>query len=546
MTNLLSYSHGPSTLPLLGETIGQNLRRAVDRFGDREALVVRHQGVRLTYHELWALTSRCARGLLAHGVQKGDRVGIWAPNRYEWVVLQYAAARVGAILVNVNPAYRTAELEYALRQSGVSLLVLARRFRQTDYVAMLAEVRARCPDLREALVLEDDWAALLASGDALDESELALRESMLDVDDAVNIQYTSGTTGAPKGATLSHHNILNNGFLTTEQIRLTEQDRLCAPVPLYHCFGCVAAVLGCSTHGACLVLPGEAFEPEAVLRAVQDERCTALYGVPTMFIMALNHPRFDDFDLSSLRTGIMGGAPCPVEVMQQVQTRMHMAEVTIACGMTETSPVATQTAVDDPLAKRVHTVGRAHPHVEIKIVDPATGQTVPRGQAGEQCTRGYNVMLGYWNNPAATAEAIDAARWMHTGDLASMDDDGYVSIVGRIKDMLIRGGENIYPREIEEFLHTHPAVSDVQVVGVPDTTYGEEVMAWVKLRAGAALSPAELVAFCTGRIARAKIPRYWKFVDEFPMTVTGKIQKFRLREQAIAELGLERAAAATA
>jgi fatty-acyl-CoA synthase len=545
MTTHLSYSRGPSTIPLLGETIGQNLRRTVDHFGEREALVVRHQDVRLTYRELWEQTSRCARGLLAHGVQRGDRVGIWAPNRYEWVVLQYAAARVGAILVNVNPAYRTAELEYALRQSGVKLLVLARRFRQTDYVAMLADVRERCPDLREALVLEDDWEGLLASGDAVDDAELARRERALGFDDPVNIQYTSGTTGSPKGATLSHHNILNNGYLTCEQIGFSEHDRLCAPVPLYHTFGCVLAALGCSTHGACLVLPGESFDPLAVLETVQAERCTALYGVPTMFILELDHPRFDEFDLSSLRTGIMAGAPCPVEVMKRVQTRMHMRDVSIVCGMTETSPTSTQTAMDDPLEKRVGTVGRVHPHVEVKIVDRHSGRTVPRGTAGEQCTRGYNVMLGYWNNPEATAEAIDAAGWMHTGDLATMDEDGYVNIVGRIKDMLIRGGENIYPREIEEFLHAHPAVSDVQVIGVPSERYGEEAMAWVKLRDGAVVTGDELAAYCKGRIAGYKIPRYWKFVDDFPMTVTGKIQKFRMREQAVSELGLERAAAVT-
>jgi len=538
MSNQLSYTFGPSLVPLLGETIGDNLRRTVDRFGPRDALVVRHQDVRLTYKELWELTSRCARGLVAHGVQKGDRVGIWSPNRYEWVVLQFAAARVGAILVNVNPAYKPVELEYALRQSGVSLLILARRFRQSDYVSMLASVRDRCPELCEALVLEDDWSDLLSAGDGVPEDEVTAREATLEFDDAINIQYTSGTTGAPKGATLSHHNVLNNAFFTAEQMSFTEEDRLCAPVPLYHCFGCVLAVLGCSTHGACLVLPSETFEPLAVLEAIEAERCTALYGVPTMFIMELEHDRFDEFDLSSLRTGTMGGAPCPLEVMKQVQNRMHMREVTIGCGMTETAPLATQTSPDDPLDKRVGTVGRVHPHVEIKIVDPKTGQVVPRGTPGEQCTRGYNVMLGYWNNPEATRRAIDSARWMHTGDLATMDDDGYVKIVGRIKDMLIRGGENIYPREIEEFLHAHPAVSDVQVIGVPDERYGEEVMAWVRLRDGARVTEAELKEFCRGRIATFKIPRYWKFVTEFPMTVTGKIQKFRMREVAVEELGL--------
>jgi fatty-acyl-CoA synthase len=538
MSKRLSYAFGTSEATLLGETIGDNLLRAVQRFAQREALVVRHQNIRLTYQELWDLTTRCARGLLAHGVQKGDRVGIWAPNRYEWVVIQFAAARVGAILVNINPAYRPAELEYALQQSGVSLLLLARGFRQSDYVATLASVRDRCAELREALVLEDDWADLLSSGDDVDDAELEAREAMLEFDDPVNIQYTSGTTGAPKGATLSHHNVVNNAYFGTQQIALTEADRLCAPVPMYHCFGCVMSTLGCATHGACLVLPSEAFEPLAVLEAIQAERCTALYGVPTMFIMELEHARFEEFDLSSLRTGMMGGAPCPTEVMKQVKDRMHMRDVTIVCGMTETAPLSTQTRADDPIDKQVGTVGRAHPHVEIKIVDPRTGRTVPRDTPGEQCTRGYNVMLGYWNNSEATQQAIDAARWMHTGDLATMDDDGYVKIVGRIKDVLIRGGENVYPREIEEFLHTHPAIGDVQVIGVPDARYGEQVMAWVRLRDGADVSESELYAFCRDKIATYKIPRYWKFVSEFPMTVTGKIQKFRMRELSIAELGL--------
>jgi fatty-acyl-CoA synthase len=536
--NKLSYSHGTGATPLIGETIGAHLQGIVSRFGANEALVVRHQDVRLTYAELWELSTQCARGLIAHGVERGDRVGIWSPNRYEWVVLQYAAARVGAVLVNVNPAYRATELQYALKQSSVSLLVLAERFRQTNYVEMLASIRDQCPDLREALVIEHDWPRLLLDGDNISDADLQAREASLEFDDPINIQYTSGTTGAPKGATLSHHNVLNNGLLVGEQLGLTEHDRVCAPVPLYHCFGCVIAVLGCSTHAACLVIPSETFEAEAVLQAIQDERCTTLYGVPTMFIMQLDHPRFGEFDLSSLRTGIMAGAACPVEVMKQVQHRMHMDEVTIACGMTETSPVSTQTAVDDPLDRRVATVGRAHPHVEVKIVDPRTGHTVPRGVAGEQCTRGYSVMLGYWNNPEATANAIDSAGWMHTGDLATMDENGYVQIVGRIKDMLIRGGENIYPREIEEFLHTHPEVVDVQVIGVPDVTYGEAVMAWVKVREGASVTSAELAAFCKGRIATYKIPRYWKFVDAFPMTVTGKVQKFRMREIAIQDLAL--------
>ncbi|HTO76094.1 MAG TPA: AMP-binding protein [Thermoanaerobaculia bacterium] len=534
----LSYSHGASAVPLLGETIGENLRRTVERFDSQEALVVRSQGYRATYRELWEQVGAAARGLLAHGVARGDRVGIWAPNRFEWVVLQYATARLGAILVNVNPAYKTSELEYALVQSGVSLLVLARGFRQSDYVAMLSEVRGRCPELGEALVLEDDWDKLLRDGRPVPEEDLTRRETELQFDDAINIQYTSGTTGRPKGATLSHHNILNNGFFSGETLLLTERDRICIPVPFYHCFGMVLGNLACTTHGACMVIPGEAFDALAVLETVAAERCTALYGVPTMFIAELDHPRFAEFDLSSLRTGIMAGAPCPVEVMKKVQERMHMSQVTIACGMTETSPLSTQTAVDDPVDKRVETVGRVLAHVEVKVVDPASGAVVPRGVPGEQCTRGYGVMLGYWNNPEATAKAIDVAGWMHSGDLATMDDEGYVRIVGRLKDMIIRGGENVYPREIEEFLYSVPGVSDAQVIGVPDEKYGEEVMAWIRAKEGVVLTEETLVAACRGRIATFKIPRYWKFVDVFPMTVTGKIQKFRMREIAVEELRL--------
>ena len=539
----LSYAHGASPIPLLGETIGENLRRTVERDGDHEALVVRHQGYRATYREFWEQTGLAARGLLARGVRKGDRVGIWSPNRYEWVVIQYATARIGAILVNINPAYKTAELEYALNQSGTSFLILARAFRTTDYVAMLNEVRDRCPELRQTLVLDDEWEGLLADGAGVPEATLAEIEASLQFDEPINIQYTSGTTGFPKGATLSHHNILNNGFFIGEGLRYTENDRVCIPVPFYHCFGMVLGNLACTTHGACIVVPGEAYDPVAVLETVQAERCTSLYGVPTMFIGELEHPRFSEFDLSTLRTGIMAGSPCPVEVMKRVQSQMHMTEVAICYGMTETSPVSTQTAIDDPLEKRVGSVGMVHPHIEVKIIDPATGEIVPRGTPGELCTRGYSVMLGYWNNEEATRQAIDAARWMHTGDLATMDDEGYVNIVGRIKDMIIRGGENIYPREVEEFLYTHPAVADVQVIGVPDERYGEEVMAWVKLREGAQVTGEELAAYCRGRIATYKIPRYWKFTDTFPMTVTGKIQKFRMREMAIEELGLHGAAA---
>ena len=533
-----SYVHGPSPVPLLGETIGERLRRTVERFGDREALVVRHQGYRAMYRELWEQVDLAARGLLARGVEKGDRVGIWAPNRSEWVVTQFATARIGAILVNVNPAYRTAELEYALGKAGVSLLVLARAFRQANYAGMLAEVRGRCPALRQALVLEDDWGALLDEGARVSPDELAAREAGLQFDDPINIQYTSGTTGFPKGATLSHHNILNNGYFVARTLRYSEEDRVCLPVPFYHCFGMVMGNLACATHGACAVVPSESFDPLAVLETVEAERCTSLYGVPTMFIGELEHPRFAEFDLSSLRTGIMAGAPCPVEVMKKVSSDMHMEEVTIACGMTETSPVSTQTAVDDPVEKRVSTVGRVHPHLELKVVDPVTGAIVPRGTPGEQCTRGYSVMLGYWDDEEATRGAIDPAGWMHTGDLAVLDDEGYLKIVGRIKDMIIRGGENIYPRELEEFLLTLPEVSEAYVIGVPSERYGEEVMAWVKLREGATATGEQLADACRARIATYKIPRYWKLVDAFPMTVTGKIQKFRMREQAIEELGL--------
>jgi fatty-acyl-CoA synthase len=458
------------------------------------------------------------------------------------VIVQYATAAIGAILVNINPAYRTSELEYVLNQSGISFLILSARFRQADYVAMLAEVKGRCSELREALVLEDGWAALQRDAEKISIDELHEIEASLQFDDPINIQYTSGTTGFPKGATLTHHSILNNGYFIGETLRYSENDRVCIPVPFYHCFGMVLGNLACTTHGASMVIPGEAFDPVAVMETVEKERCTSLYGVPTMFIGELEHPRFKDFDFSSLRTGIMAGSPCPVEVMKKVQTVMHIPEMTIAYGMTETSPVSTQCATDDPLERRVSTVGKVHPHVEIKIIDPATGNIVTRGEAGELCSRGYIVMRGYWNNEEATRQAVDAARWMHTGDLATMDEDGYVNIVGRIKDMIIRGGENIYPREVEEFLYTHPDVADVQVIGVPSEKYGEEVMAWVKPREGAKVTGEELAAWCRGKIASFKIPRHWKLVDSFPMTVTGKVQKFKMRETSVEELGLEKAA----
>ena len=538
----LSYAHGTSSVPLLGETIGENLRHTVERHPDREALVVRWQGYRATYRELWEQATAVAKGLLALGVQRGDRVGVWSPNRFEWVVLQYATARIGAILVNINPAYKTAELEYALRQSATQVLVLARAFRQSDYAGMVAQVRPGCPDLRVSLVMEDDWGMLNDVGHHVSNETLSARERTLQFDDPINIQYTSGTTGFPKGATLTHHNVLNNGFFVGEMLKLTEHDRVLIPVPFYHCFGMVMGNLACTSHGSTMVVSTEAFDALSCLEAVATEKCTALYGVPTMFIGELDHPRFAEFDLSTLRTGIMAGAPCPVEVMNAVQSRMHMTDVTICYGMTETSPVSTQTAPGDPLDKQVSTVGRVHPHVEVKVISPETGSILPRGDAGELCTRGYSVMLGYWKNEAESKLAIDASGWMHTGDLATMDDEGYVNIVGRIKDMIIRGGENIYPREVEEFLHTHPGVSEAQVVGVPSAKYGEEVMAWVRPRPGVELDEASLVAFCTGKIATFKVPRYWKFVTEFPLTVTGKVQKFRMREVAIAELGLRQAA----
>jgi fatty-acyl-CoA synthase len=538
----LSYVHGASETPLLGEPIFQNLRQTASRFGNREALVVAHQDYRATYAELVAQCEEVARGLMARGVAKGDRVGIWSPNRYEWVVVQYATAAMGAILVNINPAYRTSELDYALNQSGVTFLILSAGFRQADYRAILAEVKGRCPELREALVLEDGWEALKRDASKVGAAQLRDLEATLQFDDPINIQYTSGTTGFPKGATLTHHNILNNGFFIGETLKYTEQDRVCIPVPFYHCFGMVLGNLACTTHGATMVIPAEAYDPVLTMQTVQKERCTSLYGVPTMFIAELDHPRFKEFDFGSLRTGIMAGSPCPVEVMKKVQTVMHIPEMTIAYGMTETSPVSTQCTTDDPLERRVSTVGRVHPHVEIKIIDPESGAVVPRATPGELCSRGYIVMRGYWNNDEATRQAIDAARWMHTGDLATMDDEGYVNIVGRIKDMIIRGGENIYPREVEEFLYTHPDIADVQVIGVPSEKYGEEVMAWVKLREGASSTGEELAAWCKGKIATYKIPRQWKFVDGFPMTVTGKIQKFKMRETAIDELGLDKAA----
>jgi fatty-acyl-CoA synthase len=534
---VLSYSSGISDVPLLPDTIGANLDRAVARFPDRDALVECATGRRWTYREFGADVDRLALGLLDAGIGKGDRVGIFAPNRAEWTLTQYATAKIGAILVNINPAYRVHELEFVLNQAGIRLLVAALAFKSSDYVAMVEQVRPRCPALQQVIFLgSPEWDELFRRGAATPRSLTA----ELSADDPINIQYTSGTTGFPKGATLSHHNILNNGFFVGELCGYTERDRVAIVPPFYHCFGMVMGNLACTSHGAAMVIPSEGFDPRAALSAVDSERCTSLYGVPTMFIAELELPEFGDYDLGSLRTGIMAGSPCPVEVMKQVIDRMGMAEVAICYGMTETSPVSTQTRADDSLERRVSTVGRVGPHLEVKIVDPATGLTVPRGVPGELCTRGYSVMLGYWEQPDKTAEVIDAARWMHTGDLAVMDADGYVSITGRIKDMVIRGGENVYPREIEEFLYTHPDILDAQVIGVPDERYGEELMAWVRLREGAPELTAEsLREFCGGKLAHYKIPRYVHVVDDFPMTVTGKVRKVEMREQAKRLLGLE-------
>jgi fatty-acyl-CoA synthase len=541
----LSYSHGTSATPLLGETIGDNLRRIAGQFGDGEIVVDVPSGRRWTYRQFDADTDALARGLLAAGIQARDRVGIWSPNCAEWVLLQFATARIGAILVNINPAYRSHELEFVLRQSGVRLLVSAESFKTSNYRAMVDEVSGGLDGLERVIFLgTPEWDELFTSGQSTDAGALAAREAELAFDDPINIQYTSGTTGFPKGATLSHHNILNNGFFIGEACGYTERDRVCIPVPFYHCFGMVLGNLAAVTHGACIVIPAPGFDPAATLRATSDERCTSLYGVPTMFIAELALPDFGDYDLTSLRTGIMAGSPCPIEVMKRVVSEMHMAEVTIAYGMTETSPVSAQTTADDDMERRVSTVGRVHPHVEVKIINPDNGLVMPRGEPGEMCTRGYSVMLGYWDEPEKTAEAIDAGRWMHTGDLAVMDTAGYLNIVGRIKDMVIRGGENVYPREVEEFLYTHPSIEDVQVVGVPDEKYGEELCAWVKLRPGAELTEEDVRGFCVGKIAHYKVPRYVRFTEDFPMTVTGKVQKFKMRETSVAELGLETASQA--
>lgn len=535
---------GATDTPLIEQTIGDNLAATVERFPDLEALVVPHQGIRQTWTEFAATVDMVAKGLMAKGIKKGDRVGMWSPNFAEWVYIQYATAKVGAVQVNVNPAYRTSELEYALRQSGCTMLVTRTEYLTSAYKDMVEAVRHNLPDLADVIYFDtDDWSGLIAAGESVSDADLAERGASLHQTDAINIQYTSGTTGFPKGATLSHRSILNDALLVGEACAYDETDRVCIPVPFYHCFGMVMGNLACSVFGATMVIPCASFDPAAVLAAVQDERCTSLYGVPTMFVAELANDALASTDFSALRTGIMAGSPCPIEVMRKVIDQMNMSQVTIAYGMTETSPVSTQTSVNDSVEHRVTTVGRVLPHVDAKIVDPETGETVERGLSGEYCTRGFHVMLGYWEDPDKTAEAIDADGWMHSGDLATMDEDGYVNIVGRIKDLIIRGGENIYPREIEEFLYTHPAIADAQVIGVPDLKYGEEIMAWVQLAEGEQLTDDELREFCNGKIARFKVPRYISFVSDFPMTVTGKVRKVEMREKSIADLGLHDAAA---
>ncbi|MEN6517601.1 MAG: AMP-binding protein [Methanospirillum sp.] len=558
---LISYETGTSAVPLIGKTIGEMFDEIAARYPDTEAIVSVQEGIRWTYRELKERAEDLARGLMALGVEKGDRVGLWMMNYAEWIVTQVATAKIGAVLVNINPAYRTYELEYALRQSEVQTLIVQGRFKTSDYVGMFYESCPEAYDCKAGRIESEKfpflknvifageipyngmflWSDVIRKGKGVNADELAERATALDFDDPVNIQYTSGTTGFPKGVVLSHHSVLNNGYIIGEGMRFTEKDRLCIPVPFYHCFGMVLSNMACMTHGSTMVLPSPAFDAETVLRTIQDEGCTAVHGVPTMFIAELGHPNFPNYYLGTLRTGIMAGSPCPVEVMKQVNTRMNMSEIVIVYGQTETAPGVTMTTTDDPLERRVSTVGRSFPHTELKIVDPATGKILTRGEVGEICARGYMVMKCYYNNPSATHLTLDRNGWVHTGDLGTMDEEGYFKIEGRLKDMVIRGGENLYPREIEEFLHHHPKVRDVYVIGVPDEKYGEELMAWVALREGETATPDEIRSFCVGKIAHFKIPRYVKFVDDFPMSVSGKIQKFKMREASIAELGLESA-----
>ncbi|QLL59845.1 AMP-binding protein [Empedobacter falsenii] len=539
MSNL-SYSSGASQYPLLGETIGENLRNTVAKYPQQEALVCVDQNYRATYTEFYSQTEQIAKSLIAIGLQKGDRVGIWAPNRAEWTLLQYATARVGMILVNLNPAYRENELEFVLNQAEISAVFAALSFKTSEYKVMLNNVKENSKSLKHIIIFEENWDDFLIKGEEISTSEVHQIEQAVQFDDAVNIQYTSGTTGFPKGVTLTHHNLLNNGFFIGVRLNYTHRDRVCIPVPFYHCFGMVIGNMACTSHGACMVIPSDSFDPAKTLNAVEMEKCTSLYGVPTMFIAELELPNFDRFDLTSLRTGVMAGSPCPIEIMKKVQAKMNMKEVSICYGMTETSPVSTQTIIGTPLEKQVSTVGTVQDHLEIKIIDPQTGDILPRGIAGEFCTRGYSVMQKYWNNPEATSQVIDENNWLHTGDLATMDVDGYINITGRIKDIIIRGGENISPKEIEDFLYEHESISDVQIIGVPSIKYGEEVMAWVKVKDGITITEDELKAYCLS-IAHFKRPKYWKFVQEFPMTISGKIRKIEMREVSIKELGLENA-----
>lgn len=536
----LSYVHGASNKNLLGETIGGNLKRIVEKFGNSEALVSVHQNYRATYKQFYEETGKLAKALLANNINNGDRVGIWAPNCYEWVLLQFATARIGVILVNLNPAYRAHEVSFAINQSETKLVVSALNFKKSDYKQMLTLVKEDCPSLEKIVYLNENWDNFLKKGSKITDAFLEQEERKVQFDNPVNIQYTSGTTGFPKGVTLSHHNILNNGYFIGERLNYTEKDRVCIPVPFYHCFGMVIGNLACVTHGSCMVIPNDAFDAAVTLQAVQDEKCTSLYGVPTMFISELGLPNFKEYNLSTLRTGVMAGSLCPPEIMKRVQSEMNMKEVSICYGMTETSPVSTQTKIGVPFEKQVSTVGTVQDHLEIKIIDPETGKIVNRGESGELCTRGYSVMLKYWNDPERTKQSLDEERWMHTGDLASMDEEGYITITGRIKDLIIRGGENISPKWIEDFLYTHPKIVDVQVIGVPSERFGEEVMAWVKLHPGVEATGEELRAFCDQKIAHYRIPKYWKFVDSFPMTISGKIRKVEMREISIKELGLDK------
>lgn len=536
----LSYVHGASNKNLLGETIGGNLKKIVEKFGNSEALVSVHQNYRATYKQFYEETGKLAKALLANNINNGDRVGIWAPNCYEWVLLQFATARIGVILVNLNPAYRAHEVSFAINQSETKLVVSALNFKKSDYKQMLTLVKEDCPSLQKIVYLNENWDSFLKKGSKITDAFLEQEERKVQFDNPVNIQYTSGTTGFPKGVTLSHHNILNNGYFIGERLNYTEKDRVCIPVPFYHCFGMVIGNLACVTHGSCMVIPNDAFDAAVTLQAVQDEKCTSLYGVPTMFISELGLPNFKEYNLSTLRTGVMAGSLCPPEIMKRVQSEMNMKEVSICYGMTETSPVSTQTKIGVLFEKQVSTVGTVQDHLEIKIIDPETGKIVNRGESGELCTRGYSVMLKYWNDPERTKQSLDEERWMHTGDLASMDEEGYITITGRIKDLIIRGGENISPKWIEDFLYTHPKIVDVQVIGVPSERFGEEVMAWVKLHPGVEATGEELRAFCDQKIAHYRIPKYWKFVDSFPMTISGKIRKVEMREISIKELGLDK------